>query len=221
MSEFITPLIVGILTLMAWSLLYRENVFYRIAEVLMVGFSMGYTLYISISTLNRIWFIPLTQGKFWLIIPAILGLLLYTIYSRKYLFLSRWATAAIAGAGSGFAVSRAIPVMIMGQIGGLGVKFSGLSTTDLINHIIATIACIATVSYFTFTIEHKGPIGALAKFGRWSMMLAFGSTFGATLYANQIFTIERAAFLAKYPQNLLLILVVILIVFDLYRRRKS
>ncbi|MEM2137396.1 MAG: hypothetical protein QXI93_05515 [Candidatus Methanomethylicia archaeon] len=221
MSEFITPLVVGALTLMAWSLLYRENVFYRVAEVLMVGFGMGYTLYISLSTLNRIWLQPLIQGKFWLIIPAILGLLLYTIYSKKYLFLSRWAMAAIAGAGSGYAVSRAIPVMIIGQIMGLGVKFSELSAMDLVNHIIAAISCIATVSYFTFTIEHRGWMGGLARIGRWSMMLAFGSTFGATLYANQIFTIERAAFLAKYPQNVLLIIAVLLIVFDVYKRRKS
>jgi len=220
MSEVITPLIVGALTLMAWSLLYRENVFYRIAEVLVVGFGMGYTLYISLSTLNDIWLQPLLSGKWWLIIPAILGLMLYTIYSKRYMFLSRWAMAAIAGAGAGYAVSRAVPVMIIGQIEGLGVKFSELSPLDLVNHIIATIACISTVAYFTFTREHKGWFGGLTRIGRWSMMLAFGSTFGASLYANQIFVIERAAFLAKYPQNLLLIVAVLFIAYDVFKRRK-
>jgi hypothetical protein len=146
--------------------------------------------------------------------------MLYTIYSRRYMFLSRWAMAAIAGAGSGYAVSRAVPVMIIGQIEGLGVKFSELSPPALVNHIIATIACIGTVAYFTFTREHKGWFGSLTRIGRWSMMLAFGSTFGATLYANQIFTIERAAFLAKYPQNLLLIVAVLFIAYDVFKRRK-
>jgi len=220
MMDVITALIVSALTLCAWSLLYRENIFYHFTEALVVGFGMGYTLYIALDTLNKIWLKPLISGKLWLIIPAILGFLLFTVFSKKYMYLSRWSIATIAGTGTGYAVSRAVPVMIIRQIEGLGKPLAQMTALETINHIIVIITCIGTIAYFTFTRPHVGPLGKLAKIGRWSMMIAFGSTFGATLFANQVFVIERCAFLAKYPQNILLIVAILFLLYDFYRRRK-
>ena len=217
--EVIASLIVAILTLMAWSMLYRETVFYRFVEHLIIGFSMGYTLYITIDTLKKIWISPMLAGNWILIIPAILGFLLYTSFSERYRYLSRWGIAAIAGSGAGFAVGRAVPVQIIGQIKPFFLNLREVGAPAIINWLVVIITTVTTLAYFTFTREHKGALGWAAKIGRWSMMAAFGATFGATIGCDLLYIIERCIFLHKAPQVYLLPIAIIVIVVDILRRK--
>ncbi|MEM4727717.1 MAG: hypothetical protein QXD04_05650, partial [Candidatus Bathyarchaeia archaeon] len=184
-------------------------------------FGMGYTLYIMITTLGRVLYTPLMGGRWTLIIPTILGFLLYTAISERYRFLSRWGAAAITGSGLGFAVSRAIPVQILGQVKMFYIKLDGSDAFGIINWIIISITAITTIMYFTFTREHKGILGTVSKIGRWSMMIAFGATFGSTIGGDLTYVIERSIFLSRYPQVYLLIPAAAVILYDAYRRRKS
>lgn len=219
--DILTSIIIALLTLMAWSMLYRENIFYNFIESLIIGFGMGYTLYITINTLTNILYTPLTNGKWSLILPTLAGLLLFTVFSEKYRFLSRWGAAAITGGGLGFAVSRAVPVQILGQVKEFYLDFGSADGLGIVNWIIVSITAITTILYFTFTREHKGPLGTIAKIGRWSMMIAFGATFGATIGGDLTYVIERSIFLSGYPQVYLLIPAAILILVDVQRRRKK
>jgi len=220
MWELVTPLLIGTLTLMAWSLLYKENPFYHLAESLMIGWGMGYTLFVMVTTLDKTWFKPLSAGNWILVVPALVGLLLFTSFHRRYVFLSRWGMAAIAGAGTGFAVSRVVPVMIFGQIGGLGVP-AAVDATKIANWVIILICTISVTIYFTFTREHAGFLGKVARIGRWSMMIAFGGTFGATLFANQVFVIERCAYLARSPQIFLIPIAIVILVVGLAKQKRK
>jgi len=92
---------------------------------------------------------------------------------------------------------------------------------DVVNWLIVLICTISVVIYFTFTKEHTGVLGKIAKIGRWSMMIAFGATFGASLFANQVFVIERSAFLAKMPEVALIPVALILLLADVVRRRRK
>lgn len=219
--DILTSIIVALLTLMAWSMLYRENVFYSLVESLIIGFGMGYLLYIMITTLGKILFTPLMEGSWLLIIPTIAGVLLFTAFSEKYRFLSRWGVAAIAGSGLGFAVSRSIPVQILGQAKMFYLNFGTADTIGIANWLIVSITAITTIVYFTFTREHKGVLGTVSKIGRWSMMIAFGATFGSTIGGDLTYVIERCIFLSRPPQVYLLIPAVIVILYDAMRRRKK
>jgi len=219
--DILTSIIIALLTLMAWSMLYRENVFYNLVESLIIGFGMGYLLYIMITTLGKILFTPLMEGQWLLIIPTITGVLLFTAFIEKYRFLSRWGVAAIAGSGLGFAVSRAIPVQILGQAKMFYLDFSTAGIIDIANWLIISITAITTIVYFTFTKEHKGILGNMSKIGRWSMMIAFGATFGSTIGGDLTYVIERCIFLSRPPQVYLLIPAAIVILYDAMRRRKK
>lgn len=219
MEVMITNLIVAALTLMAWSMLYRENPLYGIVENLIIGFSMGYVLYTTIITLNKLLVAPLSAGKWSLIIPAILGVLLYTTFSKRYRFLSRWGIAAIAGSGAGFAVSRAVPVQILGQVKPFYMSFGEADALAIINWFIVLVTTIATMAFFTFTREHRGPLGWAAKIGRWSMMVAFGATFGATIACDLMYIIERCIFLHDAPQVYLIPIAILVVIADIIRRK--
>jgi hypothetical protein len=219
--DVITPMIVAILTLMAWSMLYRESSFYSFAESLLIGLGMGYMLYITIVTLDGTLVTPLAGGKWSLIIPAIGGLLLFASFSSRFRFLSRWGSAAIVGSGLGFVVSRAVPVQILGQVSQFYLSFSNVDAASVVNWLIVTVTAITTIMYFTFTIPQKGLQGTIAKIGRWSMMVAFGATFGATIVGDLTYVIERSIFLSSYPQVYLLILAAIIIIVDIMMRRKK
>jgi hypothetical protein len=41
---------------------------------------------------------------------------------------------------------------------------------------------VGTLAYSLFTKKHEGGIGMLAKVGKWAMMVAFGGTFGTTIF---------------------------------------
>ena len=96
------------LTLCILSFLYRDNPFFRFAESVFAGVSLGY--YVGIvadNTLVPNLFEPLLLGQGegvasslerWLfLVPLALGLLLYARYVPKIAWLSRWALAIYVG----------------------------------------------------------------------------------------------------------------------------
>ena len=100
-SEMIIVLIGSCITLMGWSMLYRENWFFRWIEHLTIGLMTGYTFYTALKLLIDSIFVPLIYEGAWVnIIPIIFGLLLLTRVSSEYRWLSRWGIAALAGIGS-------------------------------------------------------------------------------------------------------------------------
>ena len=63
------------------------------------------------------------------------------------------------------------------------------------SNIIMVVGVIATLSYFFFSLEHKGALGKVAKIGIWYIMLAFGAAFGYTVMARISLLIGRLQFL--------------------------
>ncbi len=220
-DTMILNLIIGALTIMLWSVYYRENPLSHFVENLIIGLGMGYALYNTINTLGTIWITPMAAGNWLLIIPAILGFLLYTVFIRKYSYLSRIAVAAIIGTGLGFATGRTFPVLILGQIKGLGTSLVGADAMGMIDWFIILIATITTLMYFTFTREHKGVLGATAKIGRYAIMIGFGTIFGATIWGNHVFVIDRAAFLAEAPMVYLIPIAFAIILIDIFMHRQK
>ncbi len=92
MFETISNLVAAFLTLSIFSFLYKDNPFYRFAEHLLVGVSMGYAIPL---VFYRV-FIPYVyvpiflQHKFIFIIPSILGILYIFRFSRNLSWLSRY-----------------------------------------------------------------------------------------------------------------------------------
>lgn len=188
-------LIAGILTLAILTFLYRDNPIYRLAESLLIGVSIGYTLVtVWNTTLMDLLFGPLGGGEVALIVPLLLGLMMFARFHGKTMALSRIPIAVMIGSGAGIA----IPVMLEART----IRQIEATTTSLVNGgkvdfaaVVILVGVITTLLYFYFSREHQGVLGGTAKVGTWFLMVFFGTTFGYTVMSRMSTFIGRMEFL--------------------------
>lgn len=201
--------VASFLTLCIFSFLYRDNAFYRIAEYLVVGVSAGYWLVILLrQTFVPYFIIPIFREHNWNVVPgpigilllllaAVLGLLIFTRYSRRYSWLARIPIAIIWGIGAGFVVPLSLQTKVIRQIQASMIDLRTLNTWDGINSLLVLIGVISGITYFFFSKPHRGAVGAVARVGVWTLMIGFGATFGFTVMARISLLIGRADFLFR------------------------
>lgn len=184
-------IIAALLTLCIFSFLYRDNPFYRFAEHLLVGISVGYVLVIALNTtvLPKLINPVFRDVRFDYIIPGILGLFMLLRFYPKYAWLSRISIALIIGAGAGVAIPATIQAKIFAQMQ------DTMSSMASIDGIIVFLGIATTLAYFFFSKEHRGWFGATAKAGTWFLMIFFGATFGYTVMSRISLLIGRMQFL--------------------------
>ncbi|MGB2698514.1 MAG: hypothetical protein WBD28_11755, partial [Candidatus Zixiibacteriota bacterium] len=148
----IGTLIAVFLTLCIFSFLYQDNPFYKFAEHLLVGISVGYFLVTAVNTtvLPKLISPLFLQGNLIYIIPGVLGFLMFTRFSPKLSWLSRISLALVIGAGAGVSIPAVMQAQIMAQMKASMVSFVS------INGIIIVLAISTTLIYFFFSKEHKG-----------------------------------------------------------------
>lgn len=184
--------IAALFTLAIYSFLYKDNVFYKIAEKILVGVSIGYLLsvYWHNTIIAKVWN-PLIQDKnFLVIIPLILGLLMFSRLFRGRAYLSRIPIAFVVGTGTGMAVPSSFENLFKQIQGTMPTVFS-------IGNIVILIGVITTLVYFFFSLEHKGFIGKVSRVGITFIMIGFGAAFGATIMARISLFIGRIQFLLR------------------------
>lgn len=142
-AETITLWVGGLLTLMIFSFLYKDNPFYKFAEHLFVGVSAAYWMVVALWTTfipNLIAYLyPPSMGWFaarpeeaqvvvqnlyalewwqrWTrLIPLILGLMMLTRLTPKQAWMSRWPMAFIIGFSAGTNLTRYLQSDFIAQI---------------------------------------------------------------------------------------------------------
>ena len=60
------------------------------------------------------------------------------------------------------------------------------------SRILMLLGLIASLVYFYFSVEHKGIVGKVSRFGVWVLMLGFGAAFGFTVQGRLALAIGRA-----------------------------
>jgi len=185
------------LTLCIFSFLYKDNPFYKLAEHLFVGISAGYWATLEYHNVFRpnLWD-PLTQeGRLLLIVPFVFGLLLFSRFTKKFSWLSRWPMALIIGIYAGITIvgygSGDLILQIHANL--LPVLTDNWLTS--LNNILLTVGVITGLIYFFFSKEHKGAFGGVAKIGIWFLMISFGASFGYTVMSRMSLLIGRVDFL--------------------------
>jgi hypothetical protein len=219
--DIVTTMIMGSLCMMAWSIMYRETFWYRIAEDLTIGVMGGYVMAtITTSTLNS-YVTPLIKGDFINIIPIALGVLMWTQLSKDYRWLARTPLSLITGIGAAIAMKGAVYGNILAPIGAIATPPTG-DAMVYINHIIAAIATITAVTYFFFTIKPTGVLGPVNRVGRLLMMVGFGSIAGSSVLSNATFLYDRAQWFIRTEYAWIpLVIAAVMVVIDIIRRRSS
>lgn len=217
--EILTTMILAILAILAWSIMYKQNEGYRIAEDLTIGVMGGYLL--STLTDNTVsnFIKPLLNGELINIIPIVLGIMIWTQLSTDYRWIARTPLAFITGIGAAVAMKGAIYGNILVPIQIMSTPPGG-NIWNMVNFIIAGIATITAVTYFFFTVEAKGPMRNVNQIGRLLMMLGFGSIAGSSVLSNTTFLYNRAQWFIETEYAWIpLILAFIVIAVDIFRKK--
>ena len=209
-TEIIGIWLAALLTLAIYSFLYKDNPVYKVAEHLFVGTSAGYSVAITWHTVAvRLVYWPIfrpnrvdrLEPDYWIIIPAIIGLLMFFRFIPRYAWLARWPLCFVMGYGAGATIPPAIQNLLVqaestmlpvAPRGDAGIEwFVGLSS------LIMMVAVITTLCYFYFSKEHKGAFGVGGRAGIWFLMIAFGAGFGNTVMARISLLLGRVQFLIE------------------------
>jgi hypothetical protein len=190
MFEIISNTVAAFLTLCIFSFLYKDNPFYKFAEALLVGVSMGY----AIPVVYENAFIPYVYTpiflahRFSLIIPAMLGMLYTFRFSKNLSWLARYPI--VFGMGI---VGMGVPMSIHSSV--LVQMRSAMLPLNTINTVLIFIGTVTILLYFFFSKDHKGVYGKFTNVGVWFMMIGFGASFGYTVMARISLLIGRIQFL--------------------------
>jgi hypothetical protein len=172
-------LIGAVLTIMAWSYLYKATKFYYFVEFTIVGFAAGHALVLGILNIRKLVLTPIsTSGNFSLLIPFLLGLLVFTQFSQKYRWPSYYPLSILMGAATGLAMRGLVGAQIISQI----KATIPLIAKPSINNLIIIVIVFLAVIYFTYTFGIESTsVNTVRRWGRTLMFIAFGALFGTTV----------------------------------------
>ncbi len=218
-TTFLWTTFAAFLTLATFSFLYKDNPFYKIAEHIVTGVAAGYFAIllwhnglIPKLVFERLedgnwFFLWLDSSKPWYLVPAFLGMLMWTRFSKDYQWVSRWPMAMYIGISAGIAVPLEMSNRVNKQLYdtmadidwanffGTGGSFNLLDTASGLSQLLIVIGVVAGLVYFFFSKAHTGVFGGVAKFGIWTLMIGFGASFGFTVMARISLFINRMQFL--------------------------
>jgi hypothetical protein len=186
------------LVLSLFSFLYKDNPFYKLAEHVFAGLSAGY--YVGL-----VWQAVIIQqlvnpmfddGRWWLLFPAMLGVLMFARFFAKWSWISRASLAFVMGNTAGVFLISQLHGLILPQVRSTMLSLDprqGFAGTLLA--LVIVIGVISTLIYFYFSKEHKGALGVTAQVGIWFIMISFGAHFGYTVMARISLLIGQVQFL--------------------------
>jgi hypothetical protein len=208
-------------TLALYSILYRENPVYRVAEHLFMGLGAGYGVYVIWrDVLLPKWWTPLTTGgQWWWIFALIAGGMYYTLYFKRLSWMSRLVMLTTMGftAGQAFRlwaglyvkqISSAMNKPLFYALPRGGTVHAAAPGPILLGRIpppyihldnlLFVVILVAVLTYFLFSFEHQSLlVRRTAQAGRWVMMIGFGAIFGSTVMARLSLFIGRLLFLFR------------------------
>ena len=214
LATFLWTTFAAFVTLATFSFLYKDNPFYKFAEHTVVGVSAGYFVIILWhnglvpNLFQRLadghWYLLwLDSSRWWYLIPAILGILMWTRFSKTYSWVSRWPMALYIGIATGVAIPLEMSARVNKQLYATMSKidwsnFFGHGYLDVLSgysQLLIFIGAMCALIYFFFSKAHTGVFGGLATFGIWILMIGFGASFGFTVMARISLFVQRIQFL--------------------------
>jgi len=198
------------LTISIFSFLYKDNPFYKFAEHLVAGVATGYfALILWHNGLKPNLFDMLRDGDayfLWLnsanpeyLVPAILGAMMWTRFSKKLSWVSRWPMAIYIGIAVGTSIPLAMRNSVNMQLYSSMKSFNWgnflgtgyLDSTAGFSELIVFVGMVCALFYFFFSKEHTGVFRGISKIGIGILMIGFGASFGYTVMARISLFVQR------------------------------
>jgi len=224
LSHDIGVWVAALLTLFIFSFLYKDNPLYKFAEHVFVGVSAGYYIVLNFWTVvvpnlydplvrsfagvdpvtgekvvqaGGPWAASLGDYRGWLVLPGVLGVLLFTRMVSKIDWLSRWSLAVIIGVYVGIKTTGFAQADLVAQVTASLQPFWTGNLGDSLNAILFTAGLLTSLLFFFYSREHKGTLGMAARTGIVFLMVSFGAGYGYTVMARLSLLIGRFQFLLE------------------------
>jgi hypothetical protein len=206
-------------TLAVLSFLYRDNVFYKIAESVMVGVSAAWYMVKAgfweaivpkllanlFPSAVRDWALPgieeTQQPNYMYLVPLVLGIMLLCRLLPRGGWIGRWPLAFIVGIFAGIRLISFLDADFVNQIRSTIVPLVVMTDSRQLNFwaslrnlglVFGLLSCLA---YFFFSVEHRGFVGGIARVGVWYLMITFGASFAYTVMGRIALLAGRITFL--------------------------
>jgi hypothetical protein len=184
-----------VLMLMIYSYpLYKENPVYRFAEYLYIAVYLAVSLTVNFSNVMRMCINPLMQGDITMIVPLVMGLMIYAMLIPEYRWVSRYPIALLVGAGFGLGIRGSIGPNIQDAIVSTITRPTDGGAMAWINFLYIAVGLVCSVMYFLLTYEHSGAMQVPTRIGRLFIMVALGAYFGNTVLFRFTMLTGRAQF---------------------------
>ena len=212
--DVIGELVFVAVIIMIWSVLYKENPFYKFVSSMSVGLMLAFWLKGGIDAIIDDVLKPaVLQGSIPRIVALLLGLAIFLRFSKSLYFASKWPIAILAGVGTAIASKGAISAMVLSQLK-VGT-FVGSNIVTNINNVLIFVGVISTLVYFLFSFGRGPVIGRISRIGQIFMMAAFGVVFGQYVYGSSV--MAQMIYLLKYPGYYITAITIVILVVDVIR----
>ena len=195
-------------TFAVYSILYKENKFYRFFEHIFLGLATGYSFYLTWSLVMkpRWWDVMVGKGVWAWAFAAVVGSMFYFMYSKKHAWISKLIFGLFMGLSAG-GIFREFYEIYFPQ---LGATMKPFVTTEALSKgpwaaivyaagiLLFYVVLFCVISYFFFSFEQKNKaVKTGASWGRTFLMIGFGAIFGATVMGRMTLFIGRFNFLVN------------------------
>jgi len=232
--ELIGAWLAALAVIWIYSFAFKDNLLYRFAEHLFVGTAAGYSIGMSLDSLNRTAFVPLGRGvgNLYLVIPLILGLLFFFKYSKKYYWVARYGVGVNMAVGAALALRTAPMANIIRQVNATILPLWTSNPLTTLNNWLLILITMGGLTYFIFTVFPKTegkptPFSTIYRtfftIGIYGMMVGFGALFANTIMTRVGFVISIILLYLQpqpYASLLAIVLGAIAILYVVMGRRK-
>uniref|UniRef100_A0A7C2JYA8 Uncharacterized protein n=1 Tax=Schlesneria paludicola TaxID=360056 RepID=A0A7C2JYA8_9PLAN len=210
--------VAAFLTLAIFSYLYRDNVFYKLAESIIVGVSAGYYLVAGfwdsivaqlmtelVPQFTRSWAVPgLDADKpadWWFLVPLVLSVWLFFKFLPGQSWVARWPLAFVVGTFAGLRLVLFLEADFVNQIRNTIMPLVVYSADrsvlvwSSLRNVGIILSLLACLTYFFFSVEHRGVVGRVSRVGIWVLMITFGASFAFTVMGRITLLTKRFEFL--------------------------
>lgn len=187
--------IAGILTVICYSLLFKQNRLFEIVEHLYVGLGAGYGIVMAWSNTKNSAVDPLLKGKWTPLVGIVLGLMLFLRFFKSTRHVATYPAAFLVGIGSAVVLKTSIQADLLLQATATMLPIKNL------NNLIIVVGSLAGLFFLSFTIgtnptSRSGKVVSLIRTaGRFVLMVTFGASVGSAAQGRISLVIGRAQFI--------------------------
>ena len=213
MAQIIGGWLIAFFTLAIMSFLYKDNPIYKLAEHIYVGVAAGYLFVLAVvhTIKPNFWdcVAPLftaSPGGQWVRLGAgIFGIMMLLRLHKKTSWVSAFPLAVMVGTYAALRMTGLANSDLVGQLHGTiscldcrGLSFFEWDKPAMMNNLLIFGGVIAVLSYFFFSLEHRGALKMSGKTGIYFLMITFGSSYGYTVMARVSVFVGRVTDLYIY-----------------------